>query len=71
MKTHREIIELWPSIGDLAKDLRQKYNTVYMWWKRDSIPPDLWVAVVHAARDRDLPVTYTALTEIRNNARVK
>jgi hypothetical protein len=63
MMTFRQIIDLWPTMSALATDvgLHDKYQTVAAWKRRDRIPPDYWIAVVRAAKRRDLPVTYETL----------
>jgi len=61
--THKQIIELWPSIGSVCADLDEKFSTVKQWKYRNSIPSDRWVKIVEAARERDIALTYTMLAE--------
>lgn len=48
----REIIELWPQIADLSRDLAEPYETVNQWKKRDSVPAWAHGALIRAAHNR-------------------
>lgn len=61
LETHADIIELWPSVPELARDVGFAYVNVWKWHSKKTIPPEWWVLVVEAARRRDLPVTYEIL----------
>jgi hypothetical protein len=61
--THKDIIEMWDKPQTLADETGQKYNTVMRWKYRNSIPADIWQAVVTSAQKHDLPVTYKLLAE--------
>lgn len=63
VKTHKEIIDLWPSGQALAADLDEKYDTVMKWGYRGNIPAEKWQGVVCAAESRGLDVTYQLLAE--------
>lgn len=66
IKSFRDVIELWPSIGEFAEDIGVKYVTGQLMKHRDSIDADHWVAVVEAAKRRGFKgVTYEALARIR------
>jgi len=63
MKTHPEIIELWPSVNEFAEDVGTSPNLVRCWKHRKSIPAPYWTPLVTAAQDRDIPLTYRMLAE--------
>jgi hypothetical protein len=54
MLSHRQIIELWPSRADFARELDVSYQTARQWYARDGIPVRYWQAVVLAAKSRGL-----------------
>lgn len=50
---HKDVISLWPSAPELAKDLGHATPyRVQKWVARNRIPPDHWRAVVTAASRR-------------------
>lgn len=60
--THSEIIRLWPSLSEFARDLGVAYGTAKAMRRRDSIPPAYWQALVGHARARRIEgVTFEAL----------
>jgi len=63
MKTHNEILDMWPSYRSVSMDVGVSYSLVRMWVLRGNIPAANWKRLVDAARDRDLPVTYKMLAE--------
>lgn len=66
IKSFRDIIELWPSIGAFADDIGVKYVTAQVMKHRDSIDADHWVAVVDAAKKRGhAGITYELLARLR------
>ena len=59
---HKNIIALWPSASELARDLGQENAyRVHKWSARDSIPPENWLAVVEAGTKRGLNLTLEQL----------
>lgn len=52
-----DIFGTWPSIGDMATDLRRKYDTVLAWRIRKRIPEDAWTDVIVAAAKRGRELT--------------
>lgn len=62
-KSHRDIIELWPSVDVVASDIDVSSSLVRMWKFRMNIPSSHWVALVDAASGRDIPLTYKMLAE--------
>ena len=69
MKSHRDIIDLWPapSIRSFADDLGLKYSTAQVMRYRNSIASDHWAAVVKAAHDRGLKgISMELLAALKN-----
>lgn len=76
MDSFKSIISLWPSYGDLAKDVTAaggapvRYGNVQIWSFRDSIPPEWWRAVIKAAEQRGFSgVTIERLATLRTDRR--
>ena len=59
------IINLWPSLSDLAADLRKPYSTVNAWKQRGSIPAKFDLALIEAAKQRGQRLTLEQLAEAR------
>jgi len=59
--SHIDVINSWPSLDALASDCLVQMHAVRKWRTRNNIPPQYWPALVAAAHDRDLPVTYRGL----------
>lgn len=55
MNTFSEIISLWPSAEELARDVGATGLVVRAWRARRSIPSEYWVAVIGAAERRGIP----------------
>jgi len=65
MNTFREILGVWPSVAELARDCGVRWQTVHQWRKRNSIPPTHWAALCGAARRRGIEgVTLETLAQI-------
>lgn len=63
--TYYRVFDAWPSIAEMARDLRLPESTVRAWRARDSIPPLRWEAVEHAALTRGIKgISYRRLREI-------
>lgn len=63
----REIILLWPSAADLAKDMGKAVDSdmVRAWKMRDNIPSTWWNMLVYAARKRAITgITRKALCDL-------
>lgn len=59
MASHRDILDLWPSLTDLSADLRAEgveigVSGVGMWRVRDDIPSIYWPVLVRMARQSAL-----------------
>jgi hypothetical protein len=68
MRSHRDIIDLWPkpSIRTFADDLGLKYSTAQLMRYRNSISSDHWCGVVEAARRRGFnAITMELLAELK------
>ena len=65
MFSFRQIIDRWPSLGDLAQDAGVAYGTAKQWRLRNSIPARYWPWVVNAAAHRGIQgVTLETLSRI-------
>lgn len=51
------VVELWPSVADLAEDLAVSPRLVHKWRERDSIPAERLLAIWQAAQRRGIPLT--------------
>jgi hypothetical protein len=76
MKTHCEVLKLWPSLSELRRDLVAQGGTispmgVVRWHQRDSIPAEWWFALEKAAARRGYPVTVSLLARIAEERRQK
>ena len=58
---HRSIIQLWPSVEELAADVGVKPLTARGWLQRSSIPARYWTLVLRAAKEREIDVSYDIL----------
>lgn len=54
MKTHRDIISLWPRLADFASDIGVPENTAKQMRTRNSINARYWPALVRAAQSRGI-----------------
>ncbi|NSY10808.1 hypothetical protein G6L14_02105 [Agrobacterium vitis] len=62
--THADIINLWPSIAEFARDIGAPYETAKAMRRRSSIPAGYWVRVVDSASWRAFEaVSLSALAE--------
>lgn len=67
--THKQIIEKFKKdkdsngVEELRLEIGEKYNTVYGWYRRDSIPQTYFKAIVKAGNELDLGITYKMLGE--------
>lgn len=53
-QTFAEVIDLWPTAEDLARDINVKGGTVRAWKRRGIIPAEYWAAVVRAGAKRGI-----------------
>lgn len=60
-----QIFALWPSLADLAADLRKPYQTVASWRQRGSIPARYDQDIVRAAAARGKELTFEDLARAR------
>jgi hypothetical protein len=54
------LLQIWPTIADIASDLGEPYTTVQSWRHR-GIPARRFPQVIEAARDRGAVLTYEEL----------
>lgn len=82
MKDFRDVIGLWPSRADLARDIGEppSSNMVHQWWERNYIAADWYHLIVEAARrrvdagersDDFAKITYKLLFELGQEGRAK
>jgi hypothetical protein len=64
--TFRNLLNCWPSLTVLARDLDCSQNTVASWLHRDSVPAQRWPDLVAAARRRKR--SYPALRTVTLDA---
>lgn len=60
-----QINAIWPSLSDLAADLRKPYTTVQSWVQRRSIPARYDLELIEAAKLRGGELTLQQLAEMR------
>lgn len=53
-KTFTDILKLWPSFADLARDLGLPYTTVASWAARNTIPVAYWQPLIKIANKRNI-----------------
>jgi hypothetical protein len=70
LKTHAQVVDLWPSARELAEDIDEKPFTTQKWRTRNRIPDRAWKRVVEAAQSRQYPVTIELLASIAAERRV-
>lgn len=51
---HRQIIDLWPSVPELARDLEIPSARAYKWHERRRIPPEWWLTMLECGRARNI-----------------
>ncbi|MCF1449414.1 hypothetical protein GOZ83_10715 [Agrobacterium vitis] len=62
--THADIINLWPSIAEFARDIGASYETAKAMRRRSSIPAGYWVRVVESSQYRHFQeVSFPTLAE--------
>ena len=68
MFTARDILDMWPTRADVARDIGYPYVTVRAWGNRDSIPGAADVPLVDVAKRRGLFLTFEMLARSRAEA---
>jgi len=70
MNSHRQIIDLWPDRAAFAREVGVKYQTARQWYIRNSIPPEHWCEICHAAKKREFEqITTDLLATIKASER--
>jgi hypothetical protein len=59
-----EVIDLWPSIAELARDIGEPYETVRQWRLRDSVPARALDKIKRAAGLRGFDLSADVLMRI-------
>lgn len=60
----RDVLALWPTLSELARDIDFDYERVAQWRKRDWIPPEWFPRVLQAAEKRGFDLTLQQLMSI-------
>ena len=63
--TFDAILDLWPSLADLARDISEAPETVRMWKYREHIPPKHWGPILRAATSRGIEISFDDLEAAR------
>ena len=63
-----QILSMWPTMADLAKDIGKPYSTVAAWKARGKIPADHDYALIEAAEKRGKILTLEKLAQARRGA---
>jgi hypothetical protein len=61
----QQIFTIWPTLSDLAADLRKPYTTIQSWVHRNSIPARYDLELIEAAKRRGADLTLQQLAEMR------
>jgi hypothetical protein len=64
MKNYSEVINLWPSVAELASDTGKSEEAVRKWKERKKIPSSNWSEVAEAAAKRNFPVDLQLLASL-------
>ncbi len=67
----RNIIDRWPSRGAIAADAGRSPTTIHSWYHRNSIPGDVYVTLVNAAKRRGFSLSFEDLARSRADAPVR
>ncbi len=67
MQYVKDIFESFGGNSAIKDITGEKYPTVASWIQRCSIPAKHWPALVAAARERGLPVTFEVLAHVASN----
>ncbi len=68
MKTARDILDLWPTRAEVARDIGYPDVTVRAWGNRNRIASAADVALVNAAKRRGFDLTFEELARSRAGA---
>lgn len=63
MRTHAEILALWPRPSAIARDAGAKVGTVRVWVRDEKIPVARYDDILAASAKRGFGVTYIELVE--------
>lgn len=61
MQALPDIFGIWPSLQDMAKEIDEKYDTVYRWQLKGRIPETAWAIIIEKAARRERLVTIAEL----------
>lgn len=61
IKSFADVVNQWPSMGDMAADMQANYDTIRKWRDRNSIPSSMWFEVLRAAKRRRIELDAESL----------
>ena len=64
INSHADIENLFGGRNEFSRAIGVSSNVTRKWSDRKRIPPEYWVAVVEAAHQADLPITFRLLAEL-------
>src|SRR4030088_1719667 len=50
----RKVLDCWPSLAELAKDINEPYHAVYAWWRSNSVPRWHFPALLKSAEKQGI-----------------
>jgi len=66
MNSFRDVIDLWPSMAEMARQAHVTHGTVKQWRRRNSIPSRYWLRLVLLSDLHGYGVSWGRLAEIAN-----
>ena len=67
----RQLVDLWPSVAEFAKDLRCRENTAHVMRFRDSIHSRWWAQIVEGAKRRRIKgITFEVLARLQAEKKI-
>lgn len=64
IKSFADIINSWPSVPVMAKELGVTCDKIYKWRKRNKIQSYVWTVLYEKARVRKIKINYKTLAEM-------
>jgi hypothetical protein len=67
VESFTDVVNQWPSMGDMADDMQANYDTIRKWRDRNSIPAPMWFEVLRAAKRRKIALDAEDLVMLARN----
>lgn len=64
LKTFRDVMELWPTVGQFAEEIGVPAPTANKWRQRNRVPPGFWSAILGTRKARKAKVTADLLVTL-------